>query len=742
MTRIQSFKLHPVALSAMAAIYLIGVPLAAPAAPAQETGAKACRSDAEEAELLKKEKVTIGGRHALDHARSRIAKCEVEKGQRKVPAKDIVRTPEESLQEDKNAREAVHKVIKAEEEKEKAKNAKPKSAALAPAFAPVMLRALATESAATQGLTDWANIETDGESFMMRPATMRHGTPRMMQVQATQPAAGPTDWVNMANEGGTFTLRAPITVRYGALNNWYAQTISGVVNCNNDVFGDPIWGVAKSCQVSAAVLVAAPPGSSQPAELRMGRWSSPFTIPITGMSAVLLHTGKVMFWSYDPNNNHQAVNSANGVNYLWNPTNRQGYFIAPPPNLWCSGQTILADGRVLAAGGNLSYPVGADTWKGAQSAYTFNPITEKWTTQGSMALGRWYPSLTKMVDNRVVVTSGYDDTGSGRINAVVDVFTPSADMNGVGSFTASGYHESSGLFPLQYLLPSGQMLEAGPDRYSSFQFNHATNNWSQVPPLVNYHFGYGSGISYSDASVTPARQVVMVAGGLDAAGGVAKNEWIDGMNPMNGWKPYPQWNVGRYNSNTVMLPDGAMLTLGGAAGPNGGYDNPVLSSELYSAPADNTGGVWKTVARHDVQAAYHSSALLLPDATVMLMQDDMDTTTTAAMEHKAQIYAPPYLFKGPQPVITAAPETLRLGNVFTISTDRDGMSGAVLVAPSATTHANDMHQRVIKLKTEARTNGLSATVPTSAGMVPPGYYMLFVLDSKGIPSTAKFVRIS
>ena len=70
------------------------------------------------------------------------------------------------------------------------------------------------------------------------------------------------------------------------------------------------------------------------------------------------------------------------------------------------------------------------------------------------------------------------------------------------------------------------------------------------------------------------------------------------------------------------------------------------------------------------------------------------------------------------------------------------MSSAMLVAPGATTHGNDMHQRAIKLKITTRTNGLSATVPTSANLVPPGYYMLFVLDSVGIPSVAKFVRIT
>ena len=69
------------------------------------------------------------------------------------------------------------------------------------------------------------------------------------------------------------------------------------------------------------------------------------------------------------------------------------------------------------------------------------------------------------------------------------------------------------------------------------------------------------------------------------------------------------------------------------------------------------------------------------------------------------------------------------------------MVSAMLVAPGATTHSNDMHQRAIKLKVQTNTNGLTATVPASSALVPPGYYMLFVLDSEGIPSVARFVRI-
>ena len=485
--------------------------------------------------------------------------------------------------------------------------------------------------------------------------------------------------------------------------------------------------------------------------LLVGRWSSPFVIPVVGVTAVLLHTGKVMFWSYDPVNYHNPKKGNDGVGYIWNPATREGYNIPPPENIWCAGHTILSDGRVYAAGGNLRYPdgnapPGQQAWQGTLTNYTFNPLQEIWAKQPDMQRGRWYPTVTKLADNRVVITSGTDETGSNAITNVVEVFTPDPNINGIGKINAVGYHNPSGLYPLQFVLPSGQMLEAGPGAGSSFQLNPATWNWTGLPRMMSDHYYLGTGASYTDASVTPNRQLVMVAGGFDynpplVNAPVAVNEWLDGFNPAAGWKPFPQFQTARHNHNTVMLPDGAMLTVGGNRGVYG-YEQAELSAELYSKPAGDPTGVWNRVAPHTIQAAYHSTAILLPDATVLLSQDDMDSSAAAAFQHKAQVYSPPYLFRGAQPVITSAPPTARYGQSFNVLTNRSVMASAVLVAPSATTHGNDMHQRVIKLQTQQLTNGLNVTVPASSALVPPGHYMLFVVDAAGIPSVARFVHIS
>ena len=486
--------------------------------------------------------------------------------------------------------------------------------------------------------------------------------------------------------------------------------------------------------------------TTPPIEASIVRWSSPFIIPVTGINAVMLNTGNVMYWSYDPVDYHNPANSNHGVGYIWNPTTRTGYNIPPPENLFCAGQTILADGRVYVAGGVLQYPdpnapAGTSGWKGSLTNYTFNPYAELWARQQDMQRGRWYPTLTQIPDNQVVITSGTDETGSNALNNVIEVLIPDPNINGIGRVTAVSIHNGSGTYPAQFLMPSGQVMQSGPNAASSFQLDPRTWGWSNLSNMTSDHYNLANGVSYTDASVSPAKQLIMMAGGEANNVVIANNEWLDGMNPLAGWRVFPQWLQKRHNSNTVILPDGTLLTVGGNGGLFG-YENALLEAELYSTAATDTTGTWQTVAPHSIQAAYHSSAVLLPDATVLLSQDDMDSSAAAQFQHKAQVYSPPYMFKGVQPQIVSAPINLTYGQPFVIGTDRDGMTAATLVAPAATTHGNDMHQRVIKLAVQTRLNGLNATVPTSNALVPPGYYMLFVMDSAGIPSISKFVHIS
>lgn len=481
----------------------------------------------------------------------------------------------------------------------------------------------------------------------------------------------------------------------------------------------------------------------------VGAWSNPFVIPVAGVTAVVLHTGKVLFWSYEPTTFMNPKASNTGVAYLWDPVTRAGSSIAPPENIWCSGQTILSDGRVFLAGGNLRYPdpsapAGQTGWAGALSSYTFNPGNSRWTRQPDMANGRWYPTLTKIADARVVINSGYDETGSQAINQAVEVFVPPSAAEGVGTMSAVAIHNSIGTYPFQFLMPSGKVLQAGPGSSNTVLLTPQTGpgTWSvsTVPHMRSQHYSFGNGVSVTDASGAQVKQLVMIAGGNSSTAVGSNNEWLDGMNPAGGWKAYPQWLQARHNANTVVLPDGSLFTVGGNSAL-GTYESPLFHAELYNKSAEDTTGQWIRVASNTIPAAYHSSAVLLPDATVLLSEDDR--SPAQASKHTAQVYSPPYLFRGARPVIVSGPGAVAGGNAYSYLTDGGRkIIGVTMVAPGAVTHANDMHQRLVKLPYVQKGREIQITVPSSKSLLPPGYYMLFVINDKGIPSVAKFVRVS
>lgn len=357
-----------------------------------------------------------------------------------------------------------------------------------------------------------------------------------------------------------------------------------------------------------------------------------------------------------------------------------------------------------------------------------------------MVRGRWYPTATQFTDNSILITSGTDETGTNKLSDVVEQFVPSADLDGVGRLSVVSSHMPSGLYPQQFLMPDGKVMQSGPGADSSAQLNPVNWNWSNLPRLSSDHYQYGNGIILTDSSVSPAQQSIMMAGGTQSAVSVANNEWLDGMNPLRGWSRFPQWQQPRHNANTVILPDGTLLTVGGNRG-NDLYNDSLLEAEMYPLQPTDTTGSWQTMAAPSIQSSYHSSALLLPDATVLLSEDDMDHSAGAAARHKVQVYFPPYLFKDTQPVIYYAPKNVIWGQTFEVVTDRDP-SAVFLISPSAVTHGNDMHQRAIKLPIQPRAGGgVYAAVPPSSALVPPGYYMLFVLDANGIPSVASFVKV-
>ena len=168
-------------------------------------------------------------------------------------------------------------------------------------------------------------------------------------------------------------------------------------------------------------------------------------LPTYAINAVLLPTGKVAFWGRPPllgggartcRSSGSGTRSTGGLSRHDAPPvdlDGDGDADAPAP-LFCSGQSLLADGQLFVAGGNLGNPaaLGGSTpnWRGLDRAYTFDPWTLTWREQPRPRHGRWYPSQVELADGRIAILAGYDEVGHGAPNLELEVFTPAAGAAG------------------------------------------------------------------------------------------------------------------------------------------------------------------------------------------------------------------------------------------------------------------------------------------------------------------------
>jgi hypothetical protein len=534
-----------------------------------------------------------------------------------------------------------------------------------------------------------------------------------------------------------------------------------------------------------------------------------FNIPVFAINAAMLPTGKVLWYAY-PQRPAAAIAEKGAPYheawaYEWDPTKGTGadaFTSVPPPldtehprtdcdsgtpgvqgvpdghgrvycsaNIWCSGTSFLADGRVLVTGGNLRYQgangPGEPTlsyYEGLNKVYTFNPFNNTWTEQPDMPHGRWYPSQLLMPDGRTMIVNGTDETGNGTQNLDVDVFTPSTNLDGVGTTTNAGqmpYY--GGLYPHMFWMPggNGHGVIAGPWVADTWSFQpFASGSW---PTWSSYSQFSGTTDRIAGNAVlepgTPngGSTKILMTGGFDADADGAGSQLATKTSTVyddssSGWSGAPSQNVARAHSNTVLLPDGTMVTVGGGVGAtadDGNYGsipsgpNSERQVELWNP----SNGQWKLGPAQSEARTYHSTAILLPDGRVLSAGDDANGAAgvNGNDQDTAEIYSPPYLFQGARPTIASAPTAMGWGADFSVATgtgDGNDVTGAVLVAPGAATHAVDMNQRVVRLQMNGSGNGFATfRSPPNANIALPGYYMLFLLNSKGVPSVASWVRL-
>jgi hypothetical protein len=221
------------------------------------------------------------------------------------------------------------------------------------------------------------------------------------------------------------------------------------------------------------------------------------------------------------------------------------------------------------------------------------------------------------------------------------------------------------------------------------------------------------------------------------------------------WKTREPRAFGRTQDDTILLPDGSLMTV------NGAYDirdygngplNPNADLKYRQIETRNDKGDWKLGPVQRLPRGYHSNAVVLPDGRVMITGDELqqlanDDNIKDDNNGSIEIYEPAYLHSGNRPDLSAT-TSLPVGYDETFgatSKTVDQVTRAVLLAPTTSTHSVNTSQRHIELRIKSRSSSPTANLvlqaPPSAAAAPPGWYMLFLLDAQGVPSVAQWIQL-
>jgi Domain of unknown function (DUF1929)/Bacterial Ig domain len=441
--------------------------------------------------------------------------------------------------------------------------------------------------------------------------------------------------------------------------------------------------------------------------------------PIVAAHSILMPTGSLVVMD-----GWVAPNPA----YVFDPASN---LLTPEVNpfgldIFCSGHTTLADGRVVIAGGH-----GFSGTIGINATSIFDSVAKTWTAGPSMSFPRWYPTLTRLGDGRLVVISGNITVSTWADTP--EIYDPVANAwSTIAGISTTQVHEEE--YPLSFLLPKGTILTIASSVARAYMLDPIAPSWAAVGGQTLYN---GSAVMYLPG------KILYSGGGTplnSTSPAQATAQVIDLTAASPAWQVTGTMNAARYAHTLTVLPDGKVLAVGGGGNMNqSDLSSGVLSSEEW----DPSTSQWTTLASMDVPRVYHSTAVLLPDGRVLVAGGGHAESTASPGEYNAQYFSPPYLFRGPRPFITAVPANATYGSTIGVGTpDAASITSVVLISLAADTHTLDMNQHFVPLSFTSNAGSLSVNLPSAASLAPPGYYMLFLVNSAGVPALAPFLQLS
>jgi hypothetical protein len=487
-----------------------------------------------------------------------------------------------------------------------------------------------------------------------------------------------------------------------------------------------------------------------------GSWASGKDTSTIAIHATMMPNGKIFYFA--GSGYHSSRQGGPFEARVLDPSTGSESSVPMSEDLFCAGQAPLPNGNVLVAGGTLRYDIATDScngkWQGLKSAYEFNWSSQTLTKIASMKQGRWYPTCVTMPDGNVMVTAGYDEYGDH--NRLVEIYNSSSKSwtveqapsggstytvgasskdicSGAGSPSYSGAAPNLFLYPRMHLMPSSNIVVAG--MLDDIRlWNRSTGSWSLLGTSTPSYRHYGTTILLPLNNNTSEKGKILIIGGSPTSADPATTSCrildFNSGNPQV--RSVGSLQYGRKYMAPVILADGNVVVFGGAGQ---GTSNPRKVPEMFNTSTET----WTSLATANVARVYHQVSMLLPDGRVWTAGS---TSSRSNWELRTEFFRPSYYF-ATRPTISGAPTVGDYGESITIPTaNASSIIRATLVKLPDTTHHYDANMRCIILDVQSSTSSsIAVKAPINASLAPPGYYYIHVINSSGIPSMAKIIKI-
>ena len=435
-------------------------------------------------------------------------------------------------------------------------------------------------------------------------------------------------------------------------------------------------------------------------------------------SATLLPDGRI-FYCHDTEE-PVVLDPADGA---------KSYPDSSPSSQGCHMQTVLTDGRILFVGGQDPSDPGSFT-NGVRYVKTYDPASGDWEELPLLNEPRWYPTLIRLADERMLACGGGQPPDASRTDTC-EIWSPE---------TSEWTMTDSLAMPTEYspsaLLLTGEVLTTW---YPPQLFDPGEERWRLTGNFVQPDRGFPDHAPHS--LVLLADGTPLAIGNIAGAG----QDMVEAYDPGEGtWSLRSSPDALRSRPEVVLLPDGRVLAAGGKL--EDGSDVPtnewgqVAITDVYDPETDS----WRSLASMKLAREYHALTLLVPDGRVVTTSGTRNQATGPTTENTVEAFEPPYLFRGIRPRIESVSETsLARGDTVTIEFSQTrAPTSVVLIGTSAVTHWMEGGvPRLVRPSFTIDGAEVAVALPNDPIALPAGYYLLFLFVDD-IPSTATIVRVA